>query len=188
MDLYPHKSVGGLVEPVALVGHNVVIHYLNETHFRRVTFQEGIPPFQCIDLGALAAQTPSARTNIPNLELPDNEFGQFRLYPLDPVQLRVNLPPGMGKYYLKNIQVTIDPTIVDRDPDLHLTELFVWEDNRPAVEAVNFSDYALTAVRIIAMGHRFNTVELTKDVVAEVQAGRVPAVHVWCSGLMGETT
>jgi hypothetical protein len=181
-DLYAFKAQVGMFEPSVLQDQNVCIHYLQERHYRQVAFLESIPPFQCIDLGALAAGTRSPKTNIVNLEMATNEFALFRWYCLDNVQIYLFLPSGVAKFELRNIQVPYDYKTLQRDPNLVSTELCVWENNRPAIEAVNGMDYALHAVRIIAMGYRFYTVALKKEVIDAIQGGREPCTHVWCSG------
>lgn len=172
----------GLMEPVARIGDNVAIHYLDTVSLRRVRFQEAIPPFQALDAGALAANTTTARTNVPNLSMADSEFGQFRWYPLDNIQVRLFLPQSQGKYILRNVQTALDPQVVNRDPCLHLTEFYVWEDNRPFVEILNYADYALTQTRIVAMGFRFNVEKIDTDLEKKILGGLEPVVHVWCSG------
>jgi len=181
-DLYAFKAQLGMFDPVALQDHNVCIHYLQERHYRQVDFLESLPPFQCIDLGALAAGTRTARTAIVNLEMADDEFALFRWYCLDNVQVYLFLPVGVAKFELRNIQVPYDYKTLQRDPNLVSTEFCVWQINRPAVEAVNGMDYALTAVRIIAMGYRFHTIALPKETIDAIKAGKEPCKHVWCSG------
>lgn len=187
-DLHIFQSQVGMFNPVALQGHNVRIRYVQNTYYRKVDFVEAIPPFQCLDIGALAAVTPSGRTNVVNLEMADNEFGLFRWYPIDDAQIRLYHPAGIAKAQLDRIQVPYDMNIVFRDPNLVSTEIAVWEDNRPAMEAVNGHAFGLGAVRIIALGYRFHTVNLEagkdKDVplVEALKSGVKVATDVWCSG------
>jgi len=187
-ELYIFKAQVGMVDPVALQGQNVCIHYVQREYYRRVDFLEAIPAFQCIDLGALAALGISARTNVTNLDMPDNEFGLFRWYVIDDAQIRLYHPSGIAKWQLKNLQVPVDMNIVNRDPNLVSSEIAVWEDNRPAVEAVNGHAFALGAVLMIAIGYRFHTVDLqggdyaNADLVKQLKSGAVPCTHVWCSG------
>lgn len=187
-DLYMFKAQVGMVDPIALQNQNVCIHYVHKEYYRRVDFLEAIPPWQCINIGALAALTTSARTNVVNLEMPDNEFGLFRWYPIDDVQIRLYHPAGMAKWQLRNLQVPIDMNIVNRDPNLVSTEIAVWQDNRPAMEAINGHAVVLGAVRIIAMGYRFHTVDLeggshsNADLVKQIKSGTLPCTHIWCSG------
>lgn len=184
-DLYPHKSGLGLVEPVALINHNVCILYGSVKNWRKVIFLEPIPFFQCLNLGAIALQTTTARIACPNLAMLDGEFGQFRWFPMDNVQIRLFLPQTDGRYALRNVQVPVDETITDRDPCLHLTEFFVWEDKSPAFEAMNIMDYALTQCRIVAGGYRYVTVGLDKSSIAKIEAGQEACTYVVASGNAG---
>ena len=188
-DLYIFKAQVGMFDPVALQKHNVCIHYVQNTYYRKVDFLEGIPPFQCVNIGALAALTPSGRVNIVNLEMADNEFGLWRWYPIDDAQIRLYHPAGIAKYQLRNLQIPVDMNILFRDPNLVSTEIAVWEDNRPAVEAINGHAFALGAVRLIALGYRFHTVNLEgtgkeadPELVEAIKAGKSPCTDVWCSG------
>lgn len=211
MDLYPNKSVGGMMEPIALQDHLVAIHYIKNVYYRRVAFLEGLPPFQAIDLGAIGAATTSARTNMTRLDLYDEEFGQFRLFPEDNFQVRLFLPRGAARGDMKTIQVPIDPTIVTRNPDLSMTEFFVWEDNRPAVEGVNGNALPLAMARVIAMGYRYGCDQVGKPMTRQekqavgmlkqdaasmsdeellmeaIKQKMVPCTHVWASGLSNRT-
>jgi hypothetical protein len=184
-DLYIFKAQVGMFDPLALQNQNVWIHYGQNDYFRKVDFLEAIPPFQCLNVGALAALTVSPRTQIVNLEMADNEFGLFRWWPIDDAQIRLFHPVGVAKWQLRNLQTVVDMNIIDRDPNLVSTEIAVWEDNRPAVEAINGHAFALGAVRIIAIGYRFHTVDLTKKdpkLADGIKSGAQPCTHVWASG------
>lgn len=182
MDLYPFKSALGLIEPIAIQNQNVCIHYGKAEFYRKVDFYEAIPPTQFWDLGAIPAGFITARTIMTAFELPNNEFGQFRWFTLDNAQIRFFLPSGAGKAELRLIQAVFDKTIVDKDPDLHLTEFGVWQNNPPAIEAINFMDYPLAACRIVAFGFRYHSVELVGAILDAVKAGKEPCTHFWCSG------
>jgi len=187
-DLYIFKAQVGMFDPVALQDQNVAIHFGEKVYYRRVDFLEAIPPFQCIDLGALAALTPSGKINITNLEMADNEFGLFRWYPIDDAQIRFYHPAGVAKYQLRNLQVPVDMNILFRDPNLVSTEIAVWQNNHPAAEAVNGHAFGLGGVRLVSLGFRFHTQDLAKGkaandaLVAALKSGKEPCTHVWCSG------
>ena len=187
VDLFPNRSGIGGMEPVALINHNVCILYGNTKNYRKVMYYEPIPPFQCLDVGVIALQTTSARTPAPNLDLFDDEFGQFRWYPFDNVQVRLWLPQVDGRASLMNIQVPVGMGIHDQDPCLHLTEFFVWEDRHPFFECTNFMDYALTTCRIMAQGFRFVTEPLAKPIIAAIESGGVACTYIPASGWAGAT-
>ena len=77
------------------------------------------------------------------IDIKDEEFGLFRWYPIDDAQIRLYHPAGIAKYQLKNLQIPVDMNILFRDPNLVSTEIAVWEDNRPSMEAVNGGAIAL---------------------------------------------
>lgn len=185
-DLFPHKSGLGLVEPIALIGHNVCVKYANDNHYRRVIWFEAIAPFEFLDCGAIAAATTSQRTQANNLQFWRNEFGQIRWFPIDTVQVRLFVPNADGRMNLRNIQVPVDPTIVTRDPCGHMTEFFVWEDRNPAFEATNYTAAAVTNSRLIGYGYRFVTEQLPQTDISKIQAGNEACVYVVASGFSGK--
>jgi len=191
-DLYPHKSGWGMMEPVALINHNVCVLYGSARHYRKVQYFEPIPPFQCLDIvvatgAVIAAATTAPRMAAPNLDMFDNEFGQYRWYPIDNAQVRLWLPQVDGRYSLRNIQVPVGMEIQDRDPDLHFTEFFVWEDRHPFFEAMNIMDYPLNQCRIIAQGFRYVTEPLAKPLITRIEHGEVACTYVVASGWAGST-
>jgi hypothetical protein len=185
-DLFPHKSGIGLMEPVALIGHNVCVKYANDNHYRRVIWFEALTPFQFLNIGAIAAATTSARTQAVNLQAWRNEFLQIRWWPLDTVQVRVYVPNADGRMNLRNLQVVVDSTITTRDPCLHMTEFNVWEDRNPAFEAINYTAVALTQCRLMGMGYRFVTEELPATDVSRIKAGTLQCTYVVASGFAGK--
>lgn len=186
VEFFPHKSSGiGFMDPIGLIGQNVCVKYANDNHYRRIIWFEGLAPFQFLDIGAIAANTVSARTQAVNLQSWRNEFLQIRWYPLDTAQVRLFLPNADGRAALRNIQVPVDPLVVTRDPDLHFTEFYVWEDRNPAFEAINYTAVALTQCRLIGMGYRFITEELPADTIAKIKQG-MACTYVVASGFAGK--
>ena len=180
MELYPNKSGLGLMEPIALINYNVCLLTGSTKQFRKVTWFEGLAPFQFLNIGALAAATTSGKTQGVNLELGDGEFGQYRWYPIDNVQVRLFIPQANGRGILDRLQVPIDMQVVTRDPDLHFTEMFIWEDNVPWFEAINgMAAEPLAQVRLIAQGFRYITEPITDTVLLNnIKAGRADCVYL----------
>lgn len=181
MELYPHKSGLGYMEPIAQIGHNVAVYYTKWRYYR-VEYLEPIPPFQCLNIGGVAAADVSTKTGATNLELDTDEFGQFRWFPIDNAQVRIYIPEADGRFYLKNLMVPVDMNILDRDPCLHLTEIFIFQDKKPFFEAINLMDVALIQCRIIAMGYRFKGELLDAATIKAIQNGSVPCVHIVAQG------
>jgi hypothetical protein len=186
-----HKAALAM-EPIVRQDNYVKIYtYQKECMYRKVTALETIPPFQAIDLCnptgagtvALAAQTQGAKNNVTNLDLNDEEFGQWRFYTIDPAAIRIFVPAGVGKWQLKNLQIGITPDIIYRDPTLVSTEFNTWEDERPSMDAQNYSDYALTAVRIIVFGYRFQVEEVDETTLAKLKNGEIFSAPIRCAAL-----
>lgn len=181
-NLHHHVNKASVaMEPMTLLDSFVQIRTYGQKYWRKVVAMEAVPPFQALDIGAIAAGGTSAKINAGNLDLDDDEFGQWRYFPLDNVQLTCFNPAGVAKSQLKNIQVAIDRSIITRDPMLISTEICTWEDQRPAFQAVNFSGVALVACRIIVMGYRFmtNTVEPQDEM--NLKNGRQQYTIIPCS-------
>jgi len=176
------------MEPIVALEYYVKIKTYKAEFLRQVDYLETLPPFQALDLGALAAQTVSARGSISAgaanclFDLQGDEFGQWRWFPYDIFMARIFLPAGVAKHQLKFLQLGIEHDIIYRDPLLVTTEFNTWEDERPAVEAMNYSDYPLLATRIIAMGYRFHTVGVDKETQNKIESGALPCTTIVCSG------
>lgn len=175
------------MEPVVLDDYYVKIKTYSEPKgfFKKVSFYEALPPFQAIDLGALAAQTAGAKIQIPNLDLWDEEFGQWRWFPMDNAQISLFIPAGVSKWQLKNLTLGLDKSIIYRDPLLVSTEFYSWEDQRPAMQAINFSDYALAACRIIVFGFRFHCTDVDPAALLKLNNGTQPYTPIQCAGMGG---
>lgn len=173
------------MQPIASWNQYVKIKTYKADIFRQITFWERIPWFQAADIGAIAAGITSPKTAITNLDLWDEEFGQWRYYPLDNVQVRFFLPAGVSKYQLKTITTGIDKSIVNRDPLLASTEFYTWEDQRPSVECLNFSDYALLASRIMVCGIRFHTVAPPDNIANLLKNDKMTYTTIPCAGSAG---
>jgi hypothetical protein len=185
-DLFPNKSGLGLIEPIALIGHNVCVKYANDNHYRRVIWYEGIAHHQFLDCGGIAANNTSGRVAANNLQGWRNEFLQIRWFPIDTVQVRLFVPNADGRMSLRNQQVPVDPTIVTRDPCGHLTEIFIWEDRNPSFEALNYTAGAITQSRLIGYGYRFVTESLNQSEINKIMAGQAACVYVVASGFSGK--
>lgn len=198
--LRAYKAAEGM-EQVALLDDYVKIVTYKQVIFRKVDFYESLPPHQCIDFQAvppagplavaapLAAATTGAQSQLTNLDLQDDEFGQWRWFPLDNAQIQLFLPNGVAKWQLKNLQLGLDRAIIYRDPLLISTEFNTWQDERPSMRPINFSGYALTAIRIIALGFRYHTTdqfgatkEESDNILKGLQEGRIPCTPIQCAG------
>lgn len=202
------------MEPIARYGYFVHIIANTGDYYRKVSYSEAIPPFQIVDLcqstprGPLQAATPLAASAISNkltitqFGLWAGEFAQWRWFPLDDAQIQLFVPAGNAKWSLKNLQVGLAKDIVLRDPLLVSTEFCTWQEEWPAFQALNFTGYALPAIRIVTWGYRFHTepivegatmggkttngtVNAAPGTMNGIIAGTVPCTPVFCKAQAG---
>ena len=205
------------MEPIARL--NYFVHIIANTgdYYRKVSYYEAIPPFQITDLcqntprGPLQTATPlttgqfSSKLTITQYGLWKGEFGQWRWFPLDDAQIQLFVPAGNSKWSLKNLQVGLARDIIYRDPLLVSTEFNTWEEEWPALQALNFSGYTLNACRIITWGYRFHTDPIVEapqgqplgtqtpggianapfGTQAAIKAGTIPCTNVFCKAQAG---
>ncbi len=181
-NLYPFKSGLGLVEPVALTNENVCVVYGTDYYYRKIAWFESLPPFQFLNIGAIAAQTNAGKISAVNLQFQKEEFAQIRWYPLDNAQVRLWLPEADGKYRTRQMMAYVDQNTIVRDPCLHLTEFYIWSEFNPWFEALNGMDYALTQCRLIGMGFRFKLAGIDGAVVEGIKKGNIPCTYVFATG------
>ena len=202
------------MEPIAR--YNYFVHIVANTgdYYRKVSFFEAIPPFQITDLcqssprGPLNVATPlgagamGGKYTITQFGLWKGEFAQWRWFPLDDAQIQLFVPAGNAKWSLKNLQVGLAKDIIYRDPLLVSTEFNSWEEEWPAFQPLNFTGYALSAIRIVTWGYRFHTdpivegaemgkkmqngtVNAAVGTMNGINAGTVPCTTIFCKAQAG---
>ena len=160
--LYPYKA--GPIEPIVLPGEIVGIWVNKVYQFYQVLYIEGIPrsdPLE-IDFGALAAGASSGVTQLTLLEMPDKEFGQFRVIVEDDISALLYQGRADQRHKLENRVATYTRFTQLHDPCGHQGEFYVHEDNYAFMDVTNQTDYALTQSRVAFYGFRYVLEELTE--------------------------
>jgi len=142
-------------EPIALPGENLVI--LPEMKAFKVEYVEQIPAF-IIDFGPIAAGAEIRDRKLSEVEMFENEIGQFRIYFIDNIALRNwRQPYGAGRFFMKNVTPQLDNTFqtIDYVHFSQFTEFFVYKDQVPYVDVVNISGTNLSASRIKLFGYKY---------------------------------
>jgi hypothetical protein len=160
--LYPYKS--GPMEPVVMPGETVGIWVNKAFSFYQVEFIEGVPPSEPLEetCGALAVGAQSAVTQLNLLEMPDHEFGQFRMRVIDDVSVILFQGRADQRHKVMNTVATATRYTNVVDPCGHTTEFFVYEDNWAYMQAQNQTDYALGQSRVAFYGYRYVVEPLTQ--------------------------
>jgi len=154
--LYPYKA--GPVEPIVLPGETVGIWVNKQYTFSKVVYIEGVTRSDPIefDFGAVnAGAGPTAITQLALLEMPDNEFGQFRCIPIDDLSFILYQGRADQRHKL-NLRVATYTRFTElTDPDGHTGEFYVYEDNWAFMSATNQTDYDVTTARVAFYGFRY---------------------------------
>jgi len=139
-------------EPLVAVDQNILL--LPERKPFKVVY---IEPLAMItkDFGTLAAGGTLTDQKIVELTMPTNELGQFRFAPLDDFTIRVKQPRAVGRFLTKEVQITISKAIWQLNPELHLTEIYVFQDGVPFFDITNPTGYELPMTRVLFIGFRF---------------------------------
>jgi len=154
--LYPYKA--GPIEPVVQPGETCGI-WVNKVYtFYKVDYIENIPASDPLeqDFGALAAGAQTAGAIQLNLlEMPDVEFGQFRVRVIDDIAC-VLFQGRADQRHKTNVRVGSYTRFTNLiDPCGHSTEFFVHEDNWAFIQGTNQTDYAITQARVGFYGFRY---------------------------------
>lgn len=159
--IYPYKA--GPIEPIVVPGEIVGI-WVNKVYlFYQVEFIEGLPesdPIQ-IDLGGIAAAAggvpgQTAPAQLALLEMPDQEFGQFRMRVIDDIVARLYQGRADQRHKLNNAVADVSRFTNKKDPCGHTTEFYVYQNNNDAfLQGFNQTDYATTIARVNFYGFRY---------------------------------
>lgn len=174
--LYPYKA--GPIEMVVLAGETVGLYVNNQLHFARVDYVEPIPRSNplVLDFGALGAGASTAKTQLALIEMPTNEFGQFRMAAIDDIEVSLWQGQSDGRLRTKSRMAAIS-----RFTALHgeeqTTEFYVFENQWAYGVALNPTGYALVQSRLAFWGYRYVTTKLeqySSDNVPPTPWTRIP--------------
>lgn len=153
--LYPYKA--GAIEPIVLPGEIVGIWVNKQYTFSRIKFVEGVMRSDPIefDFGIVNAGAVTAITQMTLLEMPDDEFGQFRCIAMDDLSFILYQGRADQRHKLNNRVATYTRFGELTDPSGHTGEFYVYEDNWAFMSATNQTDYDVTVARVAFYGYRY---------------------------------
>jgi len=153
--LYPYKA--GPVEPIVMPGEVVGIWVNKVYHFATVEYIEPLPESNpiVIDLGALAAGASVGPTRLGNLDMPGSEFAQYRYRVVNDIEVSLSLGRSDLRYKMHNVNAHVSRFTALNNPDAHLTEFFVYEDQHAFMTALNPTSYNNTESKIAFWGFRY---------------------------------
>lgn len=160
--LYPYKA--GPIEPIVLPGEIVGIWVNKQYSFFEIDYIEGTQrsdPLE-FDFGAIAAGATTAVTQLTILEMPNNEFGQFRASVIDDISAVLYQGRADQRHKLRTRVASYTKFTDLFDPDGHTGEFYVCEQNNAFFQITNQTDYAVLTARIAFWGNRYVLTPLTQ--------------------------
>jgi hypothetical protein len=162
----------GPISPVAHVGERVVVYRTDNYYLYQVLYREGLPASAPLirDLGAVAGGATVTGVSLQaQIEMDSNELAQLRLFVLDDIEINLWQPRANGRFKVKNALARLGLMSKIIDPDDHLSEFFVFEDEWAFADLVNPTGYARTVSRIGVYGFRYGLEGLgTFDTIKDV--------------------
>jgi len=142
--------------PVALEGQNLKLVPLDK--YVKVKYVEQLP-VQIVNFGAIAAGATSANNVITQTQMQDTEVGQFRIAPLDDVEITVRQLGATTRFVSR-----LNTYLLDGHTDIgsNMSEIFVYKDNAPTFDVRNPGTVNINLSRIIISGFRYVIEELSE--------------------------
>lgn len=179
--MYQGLYKSGPIQPVAQVGHNLLLIDRMRYNLYQVAYIEPIPPSHPLvaDVGAVNAGVTDAIFNTNNvLDMEDGHLGQFRARVLDDIAVDILQPQSSTRFTLKNVIARLSAYTHVYDEHDALTEFFIFEDDRIFLRALNPTDYNLAQGRVAFYGFKY--VLAGGKGVAD-RGGEVPPIRTFTS-------
>ena len=146
-------------EPVARIGENLLVLPKEKYGYYKVTAIEPIPII-IKDFGAINAESESKDTAITEVELNEDEIGQFRFIPLDDIEVEIKQPLANARGFTKTVVTRVSKLSAQLDPTLKHTEVFTIEDEKLYFKIKNPSKSNISRSRVAIFGWKFKVKEL----------------------------
>lgn len=148
-------------EPVVRINDNVKLILTDGIIYGRVTYLEQIEPI-IIDLAessplpAVSSSTtpiaPGNQYELSDIELGENEFGQWRMKLLDDFLLEMRLPPAVTKHVVRSGSTYLS-MLISNIPNMG--DFFTYKDKVPTVIPYNIRFETMDMARIMVYGFRY---------------------------------
>lgn len=141
-------------EPVVRKGDNVELLKSDKDilGYYTVKYIEPLPRKQH-DFGAINNETSSGDTEVTDLYMNDGELAQYRMILLDDMEVTISQPKAKKRHATKSYVHTMTPYTVQAAP--HLTQFFIFEDEKVFFDVKNPTKYVRGIHRIMYLGWRF---------------------------------
>ena len=146
------------IEPVAKIGENIIFTPLNSYAYKsgrplfyKIAYIEPIPAvFK--DFGTVSASSSITNQEVTDLYMDDNQLAQYRVIPIDDIEVAINQPQAMARFTTKSYTSYVSKLT---DPHSFL-EFFVFEDNnKPYFKITNPHDWDIAKSRVKFIGWKY---------------------------------
>ena len=142
-------------EPIVRIGEYIAIpKRAKEYVFYEVTYIEPIQPI--IIAQSLDANEEDKERELEELELADNEVGQWRLIPLDYVEIKLSSPRAAAKWVTRATTTSATPTSKKQE---NFLEFYTIKDEVPTAYLTNPVSEA-QVVRLLVWGFKYSVKKL----------------------------
>lgn len=153
-------------EPVAQVDQNLYVFAPSRPKihgFYRILFLEPLPEI-VHDFSALAAGADTGDVEVADLYQDDDNCANYRIFILDDVVLETKQPKALAKWTTRTATAHLDQMHGQyyAKRGHHLTEVFVWEDEKLYFVVTNPIQYPIKKSRVLFEGYRYSIERLTE--------------------------
>lgn len=142
---------------------NLGIWSMGRNNYFNVDYIEGLPIGSpaVVNYGAVGANASLALTELTDFDLDEHQLVQLRMFPIDPIELRVWVTRSQGKFLIRGLHARVSKMSRAFDPYMAKSEINILGRDRGAfIEAFNNNDYALGQARVMFWGWRYILVPL----------------------------
>jgi len=154
-------------KPVAAVDENLYVFAPSRPTihgYYRILFLEPLPEPVVHDFGPLNAGEEVTDVEIKELYQDNDNCANFRIIPLDDVEIKIKQPLGLSRWSLKNIIAKLDLLHGQYKPTeyRHLSEICIWEDESIYFCCKNPTRYPQEMNRVKFIGFRYAVEKLVE--------------------------
>jgi len=146
-------------EPIVKIGENLLILPEQKYGYYTVTAIEPLPVI-IHDFGSVSSESESKDINVSALQLNEGEVGQWRLVPLDDIEVEVKQPLANTRSVTKEVTSKINAFSVAFDPTLKHTEFFTIKDEKVYFKITNPTKSDITRARVAFFGWKLKVKKL----------------------------
>ena len=151
----PYKKV---FEPLVRIGENIAIPKgKGEYEYYRIVYEEPLQPI--VVPVELTPYEKNVEYKLNELKLRDKQLGQWRLWIMDFISVRMKYPRATSKWTLQSEETSATPLSMAKE---QILEFYTWEDNVPILYIDNPLSESQTA-RLMFWGIKYAAEKLEEE-------------------------